>query len=339
MLSKLPKILIWDVDGVIVAVGDSYRRAIVDTVQCYFSDLIGLNLNEKMMEIEDTQKFKLAGKFNNDWEVTYAIILSYLTKMISEQDLTKMGIELPDRSFRQKIIKLQELGKNYNRCDMKLDLDDLTKRIKKKGGGFEKTKEVLHEKFSQNLEIALKFFFPDMIKNVFQELYLGGDLYRKKYRRYTDFIFAPGFIRNEKLIVRESTIDKLSNEYIMGIATGRERFEVKFTLKEHKLDKFFPDEFIVTSEDVSVPKPAPNQLLECMRGLIKRYKLPKDTKAVYIGDSVDDVVAAKNAKFYSIGCLSAAGDAVQKEVLREEFHRLECDLILDDVNGLVDYME
>lgn len=337
MVSKLPKVLIWDVDGVIVSVGDSYRRAIVDTVQCYFSDLVGFNLDKKMVEIDDTQKFKLAGKFNNDWEVTYAIILSYLTKMIGKQDLTKIGVELPDRSFKQRIIKLQNLGKNYNKSRMKPDLGSLTKRIKEKGGGFEKTKEVLHEEFGQNLEIALKFFFPEMIKNVFQELYLGGDLYREKYRRYTDFIFSPGFIRDEKLIVKEGTMDKLSNEYILGIATGRERFEVEFTLREHKLDKFFPAEFIVTSEDVSIPKPAPNQLLECMRRLSERYKF-KEEKAAYIGDSIDDIIAAKKAEFYSIGCLSAAGNEEQKELLRKEFERLGCDLILEDANELLNYM-
>jgi len=338
MVSKLPKVLIWDVDGVIVSVGDSYRRAIVDTVQCYFSDLIGLNLDKKMVEIADTQKFKLAGKFNNDWEVTYALILCHLTKMIGKQDLTKIGLELPDRSFRQKMIKLQNLGKNYNKSKMNLDLDPLIKEIKEKGGGLEKTKEVLHEEFGQNLETALKFFFPEMIKGVFQELYLGGDLYREKYRKYTDFIFAPGFIRDEKLIVKETTMDKLSNEYILGIATGREHFEVKFTLKQHKLDRFFPAEFIVTSEDVSIPKPAPNQLLECMRRLSERYKF-KEKKAAYIGDSIDDIVAAKKAKFYSIGCLSAAGNKEQKELLRKEFERLGCDLILDDVNELLNYIK
>lgn len=339
MASKLPRVLIWDVDGVIVSVGDSYRRAIVDTVQCYFSDLIGLNLDKKMVEIADTQKFKMAGKFNNDWELTYAIILSYITKMMGKQDLTKIGLELPDRSFRQKIIKLQNLGKNYDKSKMNIDLDSLTKRIKEKGGGLEKTKEVLHEEFGQNLETALKFFFPEMIKGVFQELYLGGDLYREKYRKYTDFIFAPGFIRDEKLIVKEATMDKLSNEYILGIATGREHFEVKFTLKQHNLDKFFPAEFIVTSEDISIPKPAPNQLLECMRRLSERYNFLGEEKAAYIGDSIDDIVAAKKAEFYSIGCLSAAGNEQQKELLRKEFERLGCDLILEDANELLDYMK
>ncbi len=339
MTLRLPRVLIWDVDGVIVSVGDSYRRAIVDTVQCYFSDLIGLNLDKRMVGIDDTQRFKLAGKFNNDWEVTYAIILSYLTKMIDKQDLNRIGLELPDRSFRQRMIKLQNLGRNYNGSRMKLDLDDLTKRIKEKGGGLEKTKEVLHEKFGQNLEIALKFLFEEMIKNIFQELYLGGDLYREKYRRYTDFIFASGFIRDEKPIVKKETIDKLSDRYILGIATGRERFEVKYTLKKHRIDKFFPAEFIVTSEDVSVPKPAPNQLLECMRRIRKRYGFTREEKAAYIGDSVDDIIAAKQAEFYSIGCLSSTGNEEQKEVLKKEFERLGCDLILNDANELLDYTD
>jgi len=61
----------------------------------------------------------------------------------------------------------------------------------------------------------------------------------------------------------------------------------------------------------------------------------KETNAVYVGDSIDDVAASKNAGFFSIGCLSAVSEDEEKKRLRREFERLECDLILEDANEIL----
>ena len=55
--------VVLDIDGVLVDVADSYRRAIVDSIEYVYG---------RTIRREDIQLFKNAGGFNNDWELTYA---------------------------------------------------------------------------------------------------------------------------------------------------------------------------------------------------------------------------------------------------------------------------
>ncbi len=63
--------VVLDVDGVLVDVADSYRRAIVDSVETVYGDTIPK---------AGVQAFKEAGGFNNDWEVTDAAALFVLAR-------------------------------------------------------------------------------------------------------------------------------------------------------------------------------------------------------------------------------------------------------------------
>ncbi|MFC6726799.1 TIGR01548 family HAD-type hydrolase, partial [Halobium palmae] len=63
--------VVLDVDGVLVDVADSYRRAIVESVE---------RLYERTVDVADVQQFKNAGGFNNDWELTYAAALFVLAR-------------------------------------------------------------------------------------------------------------------------------------------------------------------------------------------------------------------------------------------------------------------
>ncbi|MFB6155324.1 MAG: TIGR01548 family HAD-type hydrolase [Haloferacaceae archaeon] len=61
--------VVLDIDGVLVDVADSYRRAIVESVERVYGETI---------PVEAIQSFKDAGGFNNDWELTYAAALYVL---------------------------------------------------------------------------------------------------------------------------------------------------------------------------------------------------------------------------------------------------------------------
>ncbi|MDG5778094.1 TIGR01548 family HAD-type hydrolase [Haloarculaceae archaeon H-GB2-1] len=61
--------VVLDIDGVLVDVANSYRRAIVESVDRVYGQTI---------EYEAIQQFKDAGGFNNDWELTYAAALYVL---------------------------------------------------------------------------------------------------------------------------------------------------------------------------------------------------------------------------------------------------------------------
>ena len=61
--------VVFDVDGVLVDVADSYRRAVIESVDRVHGDTLSS---------DDVQRFKNAGGFNNDWTVTYAVALYVL---------------------------------------------------------------------------------------------------------------------------------------------------------------------------------------------------------------------------------------------------------------------
>ena len=63
--------VVLDVDGVLVDVADSYRRAVVESVERVHGDTLPK---------ADLQAFKDAGGFNNDWELTDAVALYVLAR-------------------------------------------------------------------------------------------------------------------------------------------------------------------------------------------------------------------------------------------------------------------
>ncbi len=125
----------------------------------------------------------------------------------------------------------------------------------------------------------------------FQELYWGIQGKR-------------GFIENEKWLLHKETLDVLHKKYDLGIVTGRPREETLYVLRKFQVEKMF--DVIVAMEDYpsekSKPDPYPINLALEKLGI---------KEAVYIGDSVDDIVAAKRAGIKAIGCIPPGANASQ----------------------------
>ncbi|MBS7288623.1 MAG: hypothetical protein KIH01_07740, partial [Candidatus Freyarchaeota archaeon] len=74
--------LIFDCDGVIFDVSKSFKEAILKTVEWFFGTV--LDVEPPSVNLGHIQMFKNTGAFNNDWEITYAIILYYLTDLLAK---------------------------------------------------------------------------------------------------------------------------------------------------------------------------------------------------------------------------------------------------------------
>ena len=80
--------VVLDIDGVLVDVADSYRRAIVESIERVYGDTI---------EKADIQPFKNAGGFNNDWELTDAAALYVLASRETDLDVAAFTDAIADR--------------------------------------------------------------------------------------------------------------------------------------------------------------------------------------------------------------------------------------------------
>lgn len=118
------------------------------------------------------------------------------------------------------------------------------------------------------------------IKTRFQSIYVG-----KTY---------DGCITNESLLIDKTLLADLKESYRLGIATGRPKNEAIFSLTRLGITPtYIPMDYIVALEDTVNGKPAPDPLLEASRRMNASYP-------VYIGDTINDVIAAKAADMPSI---------------------------------------
>jgi HAD superfamily hydrolase (TIGR01548 family) len=284
--------VVLDVDGVLVDVADSYRRAVVESLDRVYGETV---------EKTAIQHFKDAGGFNDDWELTYALALYLLAR--------REGL---DR-----------------------DVDAFTDVVAASGGGLTGAEAVVADLLEPAArERARADWDPDRLRDVFQQLYLGGDLYRElEGGEPDDLPDHEGFIHDEPMLVTEATVADLTGRFDVGVLTGRPAAEADIALSRVGLS--LPDEFVFTMDSDLPGKPEPDALVE----LARRF----DSEAtVFVGDTLDDVRTAVRARetddrtYYGAGVLTGG---LTGERGRGKYHSAGADVVLDSVNDLPDVVE
>jgi histidinol-phosphate aminotransferase len=146
------------------------------------------------------------------------------------------------------------------------------------------------------------------IINLFQQFYLGRNW--------------DGLIQNEQLLMDVDILEKLSSTFKLGIVTGRPRKELEFTLKRFKITKYF-DISICMEDTKGKGKPDPF-------GIELAIKKLKAGRAIYVGDTVDDIIAAKAAGITPAAVLQDNSTNYKKK--KEKFVGLGSKYILQSVN-------
>jgi len=250
--------VVLDIDGVLVDVADSYRRAIVESVERVYGDTI---------ERAAIQQFKNAGGFNNDWELTDAAALFVLTARETDVDVTAF-----------------------------------TDAVAARGGGLDAATAVVRETLDgDTADSVVDAWDPERLRDVFQTLYLGSDLYRDIEGGEPAFD-APGYINDEPTLVSEGTLTELQDRYAVGVVTGRPAAEADIAMDRVGLS--IPDEDRFTMDDWEQGKPHPHALL----ALAERFDAER---VAFAGDTLDDIETAVNADaadpdraYYGVGVLT-----------------------------------
>ena len=110
-----------------------------------------------------------------------------------------------------------------------------------------------------------------------------------------------GFITQESPLVQTQTLEQLASaRLILGIVTGRPRLEAAWTRDRLGWKKYFP--LVVSREQHehrSKPDPFP---LQHALGILHAAGLTmRPAESIYVGDSVDDMQAARAANMLAIG--------------------------------------
>lgn len=137
-----------------------------------------------------------------------------------------------------------------------------------------------------------------------------------------------GFIENEEWLLSIEVLKRLASRYVLGIVTGRPRQEAFYVLRKFNVESFF--EVVIAMEDYPSDKAKPDPYpIELALGKLG------NPVAFYVGDSVDDMVAARRAHVRAIGCVPPGASA---DRLKGLLLKVGAEKVLDDINKIGDIL-
>jgi HAD superfamily phosphatase len=183
-------------------------------------------------------------------------------------------------------------------------------------GGFEDDWKLTHAIITDTaMEVPLSRVIEE-----FQDRYRGDDW--------------DGFINEEPTLIDDTTLDALSAERILGIVTGRPEEEAQWTIDHQDWSTYFP--LLVAKEKQGErQKPDPFPLEHSLTMLAAAGCDLQPQEVAYVGDSVDDMIAARDADMWAIGVVPPYVDADEHEPLLKE---RGAHVVIDDPNDLPDVL-
>lgn len=185
---------------------------------------------------------------------------------------------------------------------------------------------------------------PDLLKRLFEEIYLGKSLFTRFYGMPSIFNLKESYIEKEDLIPSKETIDWLHLKFgKMSIYSERVKAQGIYLLQKNNIVDYFDIDNSFFIEEINNPsndnrevgsfgKPNPTRFIDLIGQLIEKHNT-----IVYVGDTIADALLIKKAKlrglcnilFIGLLCSSSNPDN-----LVSEFIKNEADAIITDLNDL-----
>jgi HAD superfamily phosphatase len=324
------KLIVFDMDGVIVDVSGSYREAVRQTARLFFNGIASEDdLPDPLFSLADLASVKQAGGLNNDWDLTYHVLTLLMTEVDSSREERRL----------QGWACLEDL---MARCDAAA----LARFLKSS-----KTPLAdLHNHHSGPTNAWIECLSGgdvdtgNIIKQIFQELYLGGPLFRQTYGIVPRVHDGEGLIDREALLIPFGIFNRLAEKNKLAVATGRPRSEAEHALDRFNLRSFFRTTYTLdeclaeekriydqSGEYVSLGKPHPFMLDAIVENC---SEIPGEL--YYVGDMPDDMLAASNSDYAykGIGILHASP---HKQTLKQSLVKAGAAVIVEDADHLMAY--
>ena len=251
--------VIFDCDGVLVDVSESYDLAIKQTTQYILKKFE--NIDSIPITSEIIGGFKNTGGFNDEVDVTYALILSLAAA-------AKLGAD--PRAFITEVISNAD----------KSGIDSVERFLDSKNADVSRMRKALDypgPHATNPLYVA------------FDQMFYGPQLYEKLFGKKSEFGEA-GLIENDIVLLTKELLDTLHKKFggRIAIVTGRGRESLRYSLG-NMLDGFdVKSSFFLEDEPRSLAKPNPEPLIRAVEGLGSECCL-------YVGDSMEDLLMAERA--------------------------------------------
>ena len=173
---------LFDIDGVLIDVRKSYNLAIKQTVDFVVKRMTGASCARRLVSDTLLLKFKQTGGFNNEIDMSYAIILALMSLPFGESVHAKTDF----------LFTVAENADETGMLSVEEYLSSLypTSRIKK-----------LKEDLVYPAPVG-----KSLLATVFDELFYGPTLFQKQHNMKARYYHGKPLIENDKIVIREKTI-------------------------------------------------------------------------------------------------------------------------------------
>ena len=306
--------VLFDVDGVLIDTRKSYNAAISKTVDFVIKYVTGRSNLNGLVNQEIILKFRRTGGFNNDADTSYAISLAALSNTFKKES---------NISNMRKFISYIASNANENgitSVEKFLALSSIS--------SFNDNTQKLKELLAYPGLVGKSF-----VATVFDEIFYGPELFRKRYGFEPKYYFGKPLIEKDKLVATRSTINTISDMFDgkIAIVSGRSKLATKHSLGSI-FDIFNQNASVfLEDEDRKYSKPNPYAIKKAM-------DIMGAKTAIYVGDSAEDLIMSQKVKnsngskiitFFGIyGCSIRPADTFR------QFKQNKVDAIIENVNQL-----
>ena len=292
--------IIFDCDGVLIDITKSYDETIIKTVQYVLENFAKIDDSIKV-NFAIIDGFKATGGFNDEVDLAYAAIISFVAAKKLKKDPMKFIFTVIENSDSSGIVSVQNFLKNQINIS----------------------------------EIITKLSYPgphdtNILYQIFDQLFYGPQLYLKLFQNTSKFSY-PGLIENDIVIFNDNLSEKLLKKFgkQISMVTGRGKESVSYSLK--KLLETFDLKNSVFLEDESrdLAKPNPTALVNSITGMNSK-------SCLYVGDSMEDFIMAKKATILGNNAIFCGiiGTSKNPQEKLKLFEQNEAIVVLDSIDLL-----
>jgi len=293
--------IIFDCDGVLVDVSNSYDLAIQKTTAYILKEIANISKFDPVtFKIIDA--FKATGGFNDEVDLTYAAILS----LAAANNLKKSGIKF-----------LFEVIKNADQT------------------GIKSVEKFLDNSNANVAVLKKKLDYPDrhldsLLYSIFDQIFYGPELYFKLFKKNSNFK-EHGLIENDIVLLKKELLEILKKKFgnKIAIVSGRGIESIRYSLEELLNEFDIKNSFFLEDESRELAKPNPTSLIRTFTGL-------KSSHCLYVGDSMEDFIMTQKAAEMGnkITFCGIIGTSKYPEEKKKLFEEKNVSLILNSIDLL-----
>lgn len=297
--------IVFDCDGVLLDVRESYNACVGATVSRLVEALTGTHISPDLFDGRLNHLYKSTGGFNSDWSYCYALVMAILSKAperaLRELDryaAESLGLPGPCERLRHLTHRVEA---SIPLAGLYAWLASFSSRLDASGveGVDRLTKRRVGEHLAEALN-PLNGVGVSVVSTLFEELFLGCQLFREVHGREACFTDQPqGYVRRGRRVITEETLDGLEGLLggpRFGVASGS--MEATASLLLGPLKSRIPLEAQFWFETVERwERRLGLEGLQKPNGFSLRAAASthKPAAPLYVGDTVADLLTARDA--------------------------------------------